>query len=180
MPLYTTALATALVLILAGAVLVWNASPVAALARAFPRSRRAAILTMGLGTAWALYHVAHLGESDFGNFRNAIFIAFVLLALASFKYVPDFLSVRGTCIVALLLANELLRSSWMQYNQPPFYLLNSFVFAVLIIPSFWLAVAPYRVRDLVQWLFARPNRPRVVGSGIAAYGLVLLGTALSM
>jgi hypothetical protein len=178
--LHTTALLTAAFLILAGAVLVWNASPVAALARAFPRSRRAAFVTMGLGTAWTLYHVAHLGESDFGNFRNAIFIAFVLLALASFKYVPDFLSVRGTCILALLTANELLRASWMQYDEPPFYLLNSFVFAVLNLPSFWLAVSPYRVRDFFQWLFARPNRPRIVGGAIGAYGLVLLGATLSM
>jgi hypothetical protein len=180
MSLYTTALCTALALILAGLVLIWNASPVGAIARAFPRSRRAAILTMGLGTAWTLHHVLALGESDFGTYRHVIFAAFVLLALASFKYVPDFLSVRGVCILALLTSNELLGASWMQYSAPPHLVLNGFVYAVLIPLALWFAVSPFRARDFFQWLFARPNRPRLVGTVIAGYGLVLLGTALSM
>jgi hypothetical protein len=180
MSLFTTALSTALALILVGVVLIWNAPPVGAIARAFPRSRRAAILTMGLGTAWTLYHVLHLGESDFGNYRHIIFVAFALLALASFKYVPDFLAVRGACILALFTANELLGSSWMNYDAPPHKLLNGFAYVVLIGLPLWLAVSPFRVRDFFQWLFARPKRARLVGAVVAAYGLVLLGAALSM
>jgi hypothetical protein len=179
MSLYTAALTTALVLTLVGAVLIWNASPVGAIARAFPRSRRAAIATMGLGSAWTLYHILHLGESDFGNYRNAIFAGFALLALASFKYVPDFLSVRGMCILGLLTAKVLLDASFMRHGQPPHLLLNSFAY-VMILLALWLAVAPFRVRDFFQWLFARPNRPRLVGAGISLYGLVLLGATLSM
>lgn len=179
MTLYPTALTTALVLILVGAVLIWNASPVGAIARAFPRSRRAAFVTMTLGTAWTLYHVMHLGESDFGNYRNAIFVGFVALALASFKYVPDFLSVRGACILALLAANVLLTSSYMRHGEPPHLILNTFAY-ILIALALWLAVSPYRVRDFFQWLFARRNRPRLIGGLISLYGLVLLGAALSM
>lgn len=179
MSLYHAALFTALSLILLGAVLIWNASPVAAIARAFPRSRRAAILTMGLGTAWTLYLVTKLGESDFGEYRNAILVAFALLAIASFRYVPDFLSVRGGCILGLLVANVLLTSSFMHHGEPPHLVLNIFAYLV-IISALWLAVFPYWVRDFVQWLFGRPRRPRLVGAGIGLYGLVLLGTALSM
>jgi hypothetical protein len=179
MTLYHAALFTALALILLGAVLVWNASPVAAIARTFPRSRRAALVTMGLGTAWTLYHVTRLGESDFGEYRNAIFAAFVLLALASFRYVPDFLSVRGGCILGLLVANVLLSSSFMHHGEPPHLVLNLFAYLVIIL-ALCLAVFPYWVRDFFQWLFGRPGRPRIVGAGIGLYGLVLLGAALSM
>src|SRR5262245_31522631 len=126
MSLYATALATSFALIVIGAVLVWNASFVGALARAFPRSRRAAFVTLGLGTAWTLYHVMHLGESDFGNYRNQIFVGFLILALAAFKFVPDFLSVRGACILALLTSNELLGATWMQYKAPPHLVINIF------------------------------------------------------
>jgi hypothetical protein len=43
-----------------------------------------------------------------------------------------------------------------------------------------MAVSPFRVRDFVQWLFARPARARLVGTGFAAYGAVLLVAALRM
>jgi hypothetical protein len=179
MALFPAALITALALILLGAVLIWNASPVAAIARAFPRSRRAAFVTMGLGTAWTLYHVTKLGESDFGEYRVYIFVAFAFLALATFRYVPDFLSVRGGCVLALLVANVLLSASFMQYDAPPHLALNIFAY-VMIGLALWLAVSPFRVRDFFQWLFGRPNRPRIVGSCVGLYGLVLLGMTLSM
>lgn len=179
MSLFTAALLTGLVLTLVGALLIVNAPPVAALARAFPRSRRAAWVTMGLGAAWTLYHVLHLGESDFGNYRHAIFAAFALLALASFKYIPDFLSVRGACILALLVANVLLSASFMHHGEPPHLILNIFAY-VMILLALWFAVSPFRVRDFFQWLFARPNRPRAVGSILGLYGLALVGAALSM
>lgn len=179
MTLFTAALATGLILTLSGVLLLLNAPPVGAYARAFPRSRRAAIVTMGLGTAWTLYHVTRLGESDFGNYRNAILIGFTLLALASFKYVPDFLSVRGTCILALLTANVLLTASFMQHAAPAHLPLNIFAYLMILL-ALWWAVSPFRARDFFQWLFARPNRPRTVGSLVGLYGLVLVGTALSM
>ncbi len=179
MSLFTTALITGLALAVLGVALLVNAPPVAALARAFPRSRRAAYVTMGIGAAWTLYYVLHLGESDFGNYRNGIFVGFALLALASFKYVPDFLSVRGMCVLALLTANVLLTSSFMHHGEAPHLPLNVFAYLIILL-ALWLAVAPYRVRDFFQWLFARPNRPRIVGSVVGLYGLVLVGTALSM
>ena len=179
MSLFTAALITGLVLTTFGVLLLVNAPPVGAIARAFPRSRRAAFVTMGVGTAWTLYHVMHLGESDFGNYKTAIFAGFALLALASFKYVPDFLSVRGTCILALLVANVLLTASFMQHGAAPHLPLNLFAY-FLILLALWWAVSPFRARDFAQWLFARPNRPRIIGSLSGAYGLVLVGTALSM
>lgn len=179
MSLFTAALVTGLALALIGVLLLVNAPPVGAIARAFPRSRRAAYVTMGLGAAWTLYHVMHLGESDFGNYRNAIFVGFLLLALASFKYVPDFLSVRGGCILALLFAQVLLNASFMQHDAAAHLPLNIFAY-IMILLALWLAVSPFRARDFFQWLFARPARPRTVGSLVGLYGLVLVGTALSM
>jgi hypothetical protein len=179
MSLHTAALITGLALSILGVLLLVNAPPVGAIARAFPRSRRAAFVTMGLGTAWTLYHVLHLGESDFGNYKHAIFAGFALLALASFKYVPDFLSVRGMCILALLSAHVLLTASFMRHGEPPHLPLNIFAY-VMILLALWWAVSPFRARDFAQWLFARPNRPRLVGALCGAYGLVLVGTALSM
>jgi hypothetical protein len=67
----------------------------------------------------------------------------------------------------------------MRHGEPPHLVLNALAYLMIIL-ALWLAVSPFRVRDFFQWLFARPNRPRFVGAVISAYGLVLLGTALSM
>jgi hypothetical protein len=176
MSLFTAALLTALALLLFGGLLLWNGPPVGAVARAFPRSRRAAWVTMGLGSVWTLYHVATLGEADFGNYRVPIFIAFALLALLAFRFVPDFLSVRGTCVLALLVANVLLTASFMKHGQPAHLPLNIFVY-IMIVLALWFAVSPFRVRDFFGWLFGRPHRARIVGAIVVAYGVLLLGTA---
>lgn len=178
MSLFAASLITGLVLIGTGALLAWNNPSVAALARSFPRSQRAAWATMGAGSVWTLYLVTQLGEAEFGNYKGYILIGFALLALLSFKYVPDFLSVRGACILALLAANVLLTASYMQFDAPPHLVLNVFAY-VMIVLALYLAVSPFRVRDFVQWLFQRPNRTRALGAVFGVYGLVLLGTAFA-
>jgi len=178
MTLFAASLITGLVLVGTGALLAWNNSSVAALARSFPRSQRAAWVTMGAGSVWTLYLVTQLGEAEFGNYKGYLFIGFALLALLSFRYVPDFLSVRGACIMALLVANVLLTASYMQFDAPSHLVLNVFAY-VMIVLALYLAVSPFRVRDFVQWLFQRPHRARVLGAACGVYGLVLLGTAFA-
>ncbi|BET65845.1 hypothetical protein ASA1KI_07630 [Opitutales bacterium ASA1] len=177
MSLFLATSLTALVLLLAAAALIWNGPPVGALARRFPRSRRAAWVTMGLGAAWTLYRITQLGEADFGDYRTPIFIGFAVLAVAVFRYVPDFLSVRGACVLALLSGDALLSAAYMRYDEPGRLLLVALVYAAVVL-ALWLAVSPFRVRDFAQWLFARSNRPRIVGACAGVYGLALLVVAL--
>lgn len=178
MSLFAASIVTAIVLIGTGSLLAWNNPSVAALARAFPRSQRAAWATMGAGSAWTLYLVTQLGEAEFGNYKGYILIGFGALAVLSFRYVPDFLSVRGACILALLVANVLLTASYMRFDHPSHLVLNVFAYLMIVL-ALYLAVAPFRVRDFVQWLFQRPNRPRALGAAFGLYGLVLLGAALA-
>jgi hypothetical protein len=43
----------------------------------------------------------------------------------------------------------------------------------------WLGAQPWRMRDFLSWLFARPGRARSFGGALAAYGLLLAGVAFS-
>ena len=45
--------------------------------------------------------------------------------------------------------------------------------ALLIILGIYLAVAPYRARDFVEWLFQTQGRPKLIGGLVIAYGLML-------
>lgn len=178
MSLFAASFLTALALIGVGALLLWNGPAVSAVARSFPRSQRAAWVTMGAGSLWTLYLVTQLGEAEFGNYRTYLFIGFAALALLSFHYVPEFLSVRGACILALLVANVQLSASFMQFDAPAHLVLNIFAYLMIGL-ALYLAVSPFRVRDFVQWLFQRPNRPRALGAVFGLYGVLLLATSLA-
>ncbi|MGH8018863.1 MAG: hypothetical protein ACREIA_11310 [Opitutaceae bacterium] len=176
MSLFLATLLAALALLFAGAALVWNAPPVGALARGFSRSRRAAYVTMGLGAAWTLYRVTQLGQADFGDYKTPLFIGFAILAIAVFRYVPDFLSVRGACVLALLVGDALLTAAYMRYEEAGRLFLVAPVYAMILL-ALYLAVSPFRVRDFANWLFARNARPRILGAVTGLYGLILLGVA---
>ena len=146
--------------------------------RGFPRSRLAAYVTMILGGAWTLYMVLNLTEANYGNFKQYIFIAFAIIGLLSFKYAPDFLSVRGACILYLLIANTLLTGAFGHYDEP----LRLFMVTPLYIGialSLYLGYAPFRMRDFFGWLFATASRPRNFGLAILVYGIFVSSLAFA-
>ena len=172
MSLFLATLIPGLLLIATGALLLWNAPVVGATARAFPRSRRAAWVLFGVGAAWFLWVVAHLTESDFGNYKIVLFAVFAAIAILSFKHVPDFLAVRGLAVIVLLAAGSFLSAAFMQFQYPQRLFMVTLVYAA-ILASLFLAGYPYRMRDFLDWLFARASRARVVGAICGVYGIVL-------
>ncbi len=172
MTLFTATLLSALVLLITGGILFWNGEPVSSIARALPRSRRFTVLAFGIGAAWFLWKVSTLGEADFGNYRNILLIVFAAIVLLSYFFVPDFLAVRGVCVVALLASGELLNSAFSLFDIPARLFLVVFAY-LLICLSIYLAVAPYRARDFFEWLFQTPGRPKLIGSLVMLYGLIL-------
>ena len=161
-----------LVLLAAGALLLWNGPAVGATARSFPRSRRASWVLFGAGAAWFLYRITQLTQADFGDYKVVLFIAFALIAILSFKLVPDFLAVRGLAVLVLLSAGSMLSAAFMQWDHPQRLFMVSLVYAA-IVAALFLAGYPYRLRDFLTWLFARPGRARVAGALCAGYGLLL-------
>ena len=98
--------------------------------------------------------------------------------MLSFKCVPDFLAVRGLCVIVLMGAMPLLDAAYMEYDRPQRLLMVTAVYVALGL-AIWLGAQPYRLRDFFSWLFARPGRARTVGTGLAVYGLVLCGAAFT-
>lgn len=176
--LFQATLFFGLILLGAGLALLSNSRSVRALLRAFPRSRTAAYVTMGVGSAWALYKVTQLGQADFGDYKKLIFALFLSLAILSFKYSPDFLSVRGACIIILLAADLFLDAAFGHYETSLRLLMVGPVYALIALALF-IAYAPYRVRDFFSWLFATASRPRSLGLILLAYGGLLSGVAFA-
>jgi hypothetical protein len=48
-----------------------------------------------------------------------------------------------------------------------------------ITAAIWLGAQPWRLRDFLSWLFARPKRAKTLGGALTAYGLLLAGVAFT-
>jgi hypothetical protein len=171
MTLIQIANATSVLLIIVGALYIWSGKVVVTLSKSFPRSKPATYLLMGIATGWVLWNISNLGIADFGDYKEYIFIFFATIGVLSFYFVPDFLAVRGACILVLLAARLILDIGWMQY-EPHAQILKVFVYTS-IIAALYLGAAPYKLRDFFDWLFESSGKSKTFGALIAGYGLLL-------
>lgn len=178
MSLTVATLIPGLLLLALGVPLLAGHSGYTVLLKAFPRSTAAAYVFFGGGAAWFLYAIWNLSPADFGDYRKLLFGAFALIVVLSFKCVPDFLAVRGLCVLALMGAMPLLDAAYMEYDHPQRLFMVTLVYLV-ISAAIWLGAQPWRLRDFLDWMFARPGRARGVGAALAAYGLLLAGVAFT-
>lgn len=168
-----------LLLVLLGAALLTGSSRVNSALKSFPRSEAAAYLFFGGGAAWFLYQIWHLSPADFGEYRKLLFIAFATVAVLSFKCVPDFLAVRGLCVLVLMAAWPLLMAGYMNYEQPQIYLQKVLLYVGIAL-AIWLGAQPWRLRDFFEWLFRSSVRARTFGGGLLGYGLALVVVAMTL
>jgi len=176
MTLFQATLFTGLFLIAFGAHFLWHGMRSAESVRAFPRSRTAAYILLGSAAAWFLYKVTQLGPADFGQYKNLLFILFLVTAVGSFIFVPDFLAVRGLAALILLTGGALLDAAFMHYGAA--LVLKSFVYFAIVV-ALVLGANPYKLRDFFEWLYRKELRPRIFGGVFAVYGLLLTGVAFT-
>jgi hypothetical protein len=177
MTLFQATLFTGLFLIAFGAHFLWHGTRSARSIQAFPRSRMAAYVLLGSAAAWFLYKVTQLGPADFGQYKNILFIVFLVTAVGSFIYVPDFLAVRGLAALILLTAGALLDAAYLEPPAARLFLV-SFVYVAIVVALIFGA-SPYKLRDFLGWLYRKEPRPRIFGGIFAFYGLLLLGVAFT-
>ncbi len=143
---------------------------------AFPRSKNAAYILFGGSAVYFVYLLSQLGEADFGNIKEMLIVVFGGAAVLAFKYLPDFLSVRGLAVALLLLSRHFLDSAFMQ--EPTSRLtLVSLTYAI-ILASLYFGALPYRMRDLIHWLYAKSHRPKTFGALMLMAGLSLVISSL--
>lgn len=172
MSLTVATLIPGLLLLALGVPLLLNHSGFAAALKAFPRSTAAAYIFFGVGAAWFLYAMWNLSPADEIIPRKYLFGGFLVVAVLSFKCVPDFLAVRGLAAVILMGSMPLLDAAYMQYDKPQRLLMVTAVY-LAISAAIWLGAQPWRLRDFLGWLLAQPGRVRAIGGTAAGYGLLL-------
>jgi hypothetical protein len=178
MSLTVATLLPGLLLLVLGAALASGHSAVNAALKSLPRSSSAAVVFFGSGALWFLFQVWHLSPADFGEYRMLLTVGFAAIALLAFKYVPDFLAVRGLAVLMLLGAMPLLDAAYMEYNHPQRLFMVSAVYIGIAL-AIYLGASPFRLRDFFEWLFQRPMRGRILGGVLAGYGVLLAVVAFT-
>ena len=159
-------------LILKGSWLLKTSSEVGVRIQSLLRSNLFTWLTFGTGCVWFLYLITQLGDSDFGEYKRILFVIFTVTAIAAFFYTPDFLSVRGLAILALLIARKLLDAAYLQMPQTRLFLVSIVYF--YIVCALYFGTFPFHFRDLLHWLFKSSLKLKCLGAFFVIYGIVLV------
>ena len=149
--------------------------------RTFLRSQKAAFVLMAIGCPWFFLKLYNLSPADqlFGENTRWIFLGLFGFAwIGSFKWVPDFLSVRGLAIILLLAGGAALEAAFGLYEIPQRLFLVTLVYLFLAL-ALVLGWSPYKLRDWFEWLHEDSKRSKILGGLMAGYGAILLVTGFT-
>lgn len=177
MSLFTATIIIATILLIKGTILLINPSFGKQWHSTFFRSPKTALVYFGSASIWFLWHIAHLGPADFGDYKAFLLIFFAAVAYGSFKYVKDFLVVRGWAILMLLFSKVFLDAAYLQPQSSRLFLV-SFIYLMIIMALYFGAV-PYQLKNLSDWFYEKPIRARSFGVGSLLYGVILASVAFT-
>jgi len=147
-----------------------------AAARKFPRNLPAGVALMLLGTAWFVWNVNVEPIADFSAYKPHMMIGFAAVGVGACIFVHDFLAVRGLAVVLLLVGKLMVDTGRPHLSESPLVLVIQVWAYALVVAGIYFTVAPWRLRDLIEWATATESRTRFL-SGVrlafAAFVLVL-------
>ncbi|MBO7521913.1 MAG: hypothetical protein J6T16_06710, partial [Opitutales bacterium] len=114
-------------------------------------------------------------EADFGQYKYILMAVFGGAGLLSFKYLPDFLSVRGLSVLMLLSLREFINSAYM-LDEPYKAAFVSYCYA-LVVAFIYFGCLPYRMRDLFEGVYAKPVRVKILSAFFVVSAAILFLTA---
>ncbi len=130
-------------------------------AKAFLRSKKAAVVLFGGSGLWFLLQLSQLGDADFGQIKFLLIAVFGAAGVLAFFHLPDFLSVRGACVLALLLGRQFLDSAFMQPPESRLVLVvQTYIWVVV---ALYLGALPYRLRDFFDFVYEKKLRAKILG-----------------
>ena len=174
--LRTVGLVVGIALVLVHLLAVIHAKEVKGWLRAFPRSKSAGMVLLGIATLWAFWLIATMDLGEFSSYRSGLKIVVPAAGLLCLQFVDDFLSVRALGVLLLLLAEPLLEAAWLQHETSRL-LLVVLAYGWIVAGIFWVGM-PYLLRDQIAWLLKSPNRWMAACACGIAYGAAVIISAL--
>ncbi len=174
--LFTVGIAVGAILLIAHLFALWRAGECRGWLQKFPRSRVAGTVLLVIATIWSFLLIKTMDLGEFAKLRNVMLLAIVVGAFLSWQYVEEFLAVRALGMIALLAAEPLLEAAFLRPEQTRL-LLVVLAYGWIGLGLFWVGM-PWVLRDQISWLTKQPARFRFAAIGGAAYGALILISAL--
>lgn len=149
-------------------------SAFAAAARKFPRHIPTGVFLMLLGTVWFVWNVKIEPIADFEAIKKYMMVGFAAIGVGACIFVQDFLAVRGLAVVLLLLAKLMVDTGRPHIGETPWIYLFQALAYVFVLAGIWLTIAPWRLRDLLNWATASEKRVKTGSAIRLAFALLLV------
>ena len=152
----------------------------AAAARRLPRNLPVGVALMLLGTAWFLWIVNAEPIADFSAYKPMMMFAFAAVGLLTCIFIQDFLAARGLAVLLLLLGKLMVDTGRPHLGESAWVLVIQAWAYVLIIAGMWFTIAPWRLRDLIEFATATENRIRIGSVLRLAFALFIIALGLTV
>ena len=146
------------------------------LLKGYPRNDNVGYVTILAGMVWFLYILDGESMSDFERFRTHFNILLVATGVGACIYLKDYLAVRGTAVLMVLLAKLIVDTA--RWHDSDWRLVLVTMAYIMVIKGMWLTVSPWRMRDLIEWILAKDGRFKKVCIARIVFGALLLGLGL--
>lgn len=144
--------------------------------RKFQRSNGWGYCLVGLATLWFLRTVQQEDIADFAAYKRIMLFGFAALGIATCIYVRDFLAVRGYAVLLLLAAKLMVDTArWVDTEWRLVIVLWAYLW---VLGGMWFTISPWRVRDIILWKTANPQRIRLICGIRGLFGLLVIGLGL--
>lgn len=156
-----------------------NPTAFVASVRRFPRNVPLGVFLMLLGTAWFLWNVKVEPIADFERFKPHMMVFFAAIGVGSCIYVQDFLAVRGLAVVLLLVGKLMVDTGRPHLGETPWVLVIQAWAYLLVVAGIWFTVAPWRLRDFLNWSTASETRVKIGSAVRLAFALFIITLGLT-
>lgn len=146
--------------------------------RSFPRNTALGYVLMLSATVWFVWNVRSENIADFEPLKPFLIMLFVGVGVGTCIFVKDFLAVRGSAILMLLLAKLMVDTA--RWAESDWRLVITIWAYLMVIAGIWLTICPWRMRDLINWGVATEKRTRLLSTIRFVFGVIvlLLGVAV--
>ena len=140
--------------------------------KGFPRNDNAGYFTIIAAMVWFLLILKGESMSDFERYRLHFNVFILATGIGACVYLKDFLAVRGSAVVMILLAKLIVDTA--RWHESDWRLVLVTMAYLMVVVGMWLTASPWRMRDWIEYLTANEGRFKKVCIGRAALGLLLL------
>ena len=144
--------------------------------RKFSRSLPWGWALMLLATVWFIRNVTQESDADFAAIKPMLVAGFIGVGLGTCIFVQDFLAARGLAVIFLLLAKLMVDTArWVDTDWR--WVISGWAY-LLVVAGIWYTVAPWRLRDVLEWGTASDARIKIGCALRLAFGLFVAGLGL--